>query len=129
MPMIIVLGMFFGSGIKSIILVISILSWVGPARIARSKILAIREEKFIILSQNYGARFFHLLTKHFIPLVFPVLMVSVIKIISRGIMAEAGIAFLGLGDPTVKSWGMMLNRGLNFPGIYFTEYFKIPYLL
>jgi len=124
MPMILVLGMFFGSGIGNIILVISLLSWVRPAKIARSKVLLVKEERFIILARNYGAGFFHLLTKHFIPLIFPILMVSIIKIISHGIMAEAGIAFLGLGDPTVKSWGMMLNRGLNFSGIYFTPFWK-----
>lgn len=39
-------------------------------------------------------------------------------------MAEAGLAFLGLGDPTSKSWGLILNHAINFQGIYFTDYWK-----
>ncbi|MDK2867622.1 MAG: peptide/nickel transport system permease protein, partial [Clostridiales bacterium] len=40
------------------------------------------------------------------------------------IMMEASLAYLGLGDPTSKSWGMMLNKAMAFPGIYFTPYWK-----
>jgi len=39
-------------------------------------------------------------------------------------IAEAGLAFLGLGDPTSKSWGLILNHAINFKGIYFTNYWK-----
>ena len=47
-----------------------------------------------------------------------------IKITSKAIIAEAGLAFLGLGDPTSKSWGLILNHAINFKGIYFTDYWK-----
>ena len=51
-------------------------------------------------------------------------MVSIIRLVSRAIVAEAGLAFLGLGDPTSKSWGLVLNHAINFKGIYFTDYWK-----
>jgi peptide/nickel transport system permease protein len=54
----------------------------------------------------------------------PIMLVSVIRIVSHAIVAEAGLSFLGLGDPLSKSWGVILNRSLNFPGIYFTDFWK-----
>lgn len=124
LPLMIVLGAFFGPSTKNIIFVIAILSWVAPARIARSKVLAIRSEKYIIAAKSYGATFFHILLKHLLPGLLPIIMVSTIRIISHAIVAEAGLTFLGLGDPTSKSWGVILNRAMNFSGIYFTEFWK-----
>lgn len=51
-------------------------------------------------------------------------MVTIIKLTSKAIVAEAGLAFLGLGDPTSKSWGLILNHAINFRGIYFTDFWK-----
>jgi len=124
LPLMIVLGAFFGPSTRNIILVIAILSWVGPARISRSKVLSLRSEKYITAAKSYGASFFHILTKHLLPGLFPVLMVSAVRIISHAIVAEAGLTFLGLGDPTSKSWGVILNRAMGFQGIYFTDFWK-----
>lgn len=124
LPLMIVLGAFFGSSLRNIILVIAILSWSRPARIARSKVLSVRNERYIIAAQSYGAGFFHLLYKHFLPEVLPIMMVSVIRTVSHAIRTEASLSFLGLGDPTSRSWGIILNHSLNFKGIYFTDYWK-----
>ncbi|HOO28644.1 MAG TPA: ABC transporter permease, partial [Lachnospiraceae bacterium] len=124
LPLMIVLGAFFGPSIRNIIFVIAILSWVGPARIARSKVLSLRNEKYIAAAKSYGASFFHILTKHLLPGLLPVIMVSTIRIVSHAVIAEAGLTFLGLGDPTSKSWGVILNRAMSVGGIYFTEFWK-----
>ena len=124
LPLMIVLGAFFGPSTRNIVLVIAILSWVGPARIARSKVLSLRSEKYIIAAKSYGASFFHILAKHLLPGLLPVIMVSIVRIISHAVVAEAGLTFLGLGDPTSKSWGVILNRAMNFSGIYFTDFWK-----
>jgi peptide/nickel transport system permease protein len=124
LPLMIVAGAFFGSSLTNIIWVIALMSWAGPARTARAKILSVCHETYIVVAKSYGASFFHLAVKHFIPGMLPIIMVSVIRIISHAIMAEAGLSFLGLGDPTSKSWGLILNRSINFPGIYFTNFWK-----
>ncbi|EHQ89735.1 ABC transporter permease [Desulfosporosinus youngiae] len=124
LPMMIVFGAFFGSSLKNIIIVIAVLAWTGPARTVRARILSVRQDDYIRAAQGYGAGFFHLAMRHFIPAVTPIMMVSIIRIVSHAIVAEAGLAFLGLGDPVSKSWGMILNRSINFPGIYFTEYWQ-----
>ncbi len=124
LPLMIVLGAFFGPSIRNIILVIAILSWVGPARIARSRVLSLKQEKYIAAAQSYGAPFWHIVTKHLLPGLLPVMMVSTIRIVSHAIVAEASLTFLGLGDPTSKSWGVILNRAISFSGIYFTDFWK-----
>lgn len=123
-PTMIVLGAFFGPSVRNIIIVLCLVSWPMPARIVRSKVISLKEEKFILASKSYGASFWHISTKHFFPYVFPIIMVTVIKLISRAIVSEASLSFLGLGDPTSKSWGLILNHALNFKGIYYTDYWK-----
>ena len=124
LPTMIVLGAFFGPGIRNIIIVLAFFSWTVPARIVRSKVLSVKEEKYVVAAKSYGAKFWHLTIRHFLPNILPVVMVSVIRLFSKAIVAEAGLAFLGLGDPTSKSWGLILNHAVNFRGIYFTDYWK-----
>ncbi len=124
LPVMIVLGAFFGPSVKNIIIVLALFSWTGPARIVRSKVLSVKQEKYVAAAKSYGAGFWHLTLRHFLPGILPLVMVSVIRLVSRAIVAEAGLAFLGLGDPTSKSWGLILNHAINFRGIYFTEYWK-----
>ena len=124
LPFIIVLSVFIGPGLSTIILVISLLSWVGPAKMIRSKVLMLKNEKFIVAAESYGGNFIYITFVHFLPQVFPMISVSMFKIASHAIIAEASLSFLGLGDPTSKSWGLLLNHAISFPGIYFTDYWK-----
>ncbi|MEN6567877.1 MAG: ABC transporter permease [Veillonellales bacterium] len=124
LPMMILLGVFFGPSIYNIILVLALFSWTGPARIVRSRILSIKQEKYITAAVSFGAGFFHLVKHHFLPGVLPLIAISIIRLTGRAIVAEAGLSFLGLGDPTSKSWGLILNHAVHFKGIYFTEFWK-----
>lgn len=124
LPLMIVLGAFFGASIAHIILVIVLLSWVGPARTVRSRVLSMRSENYIVAAKSYGAGFGHLAVRHFIPGLLPIISVSMIRIVSHAVVAEAGLSYLGLGDPLSKSWGIILNRAINFSGIYFTDFWK-----
>lgn len=124
LPMMILLGAFFGPSLINIILVLALFSWPDSARIVRSKVLSMKEEKYIVISKSFGAGFLHLTLRHFLPAIFPLIMVSFIRLFNRAIIAEAGLSFLGLGDPTTKSWGLMINHAINFKGIYFTDYWK-----
>lgn len=124
LPMMIVLGVFLGPSIYNVILVLTIFSWTAPARIIRAKILSIKQEKYIVAAVCYGAGFFHLTTRHFFPEILPLAAISIIRLTGRAIVAEAGLSFLGLGDPTSKSWGLILNHAVHFKGIYFTEFWK-----
>ena len=124
LPLMIVLGVFFGAGIQNIIIVLALLSWTGPARVARSKVMSMRHEKHILLAKSYGAGIVYLSFYHFLPAVLPLVTVSFVNQINKGIVSEASLAFLGLGDPTAKSWGLILNHAMAFRGIYHTEFWK-----
>ena len=124
LPTMVVLGGLFGPSIINIIIVLSLFSWARPARILRSRIISLKEENFVKVAQSYGGGIIYITKKHFLPEVFSLVMVSFIRLISRAVVAEAGLSFLGLGDPTNKSWGLILNHAMGFNGIYFTEFWK-----
>jgi len=124
LPLIIVIAAFFSPSIKNIIFVLVLFSWTIPARVVRSKVLSVKKEGYIVASKSYGAGFLYISRKHLIPQIIPISMVTFIKLISKAVVTEASLAFLGLGDPTSKSWGIILNHAINFKGIYFTDYWK-----
>ena len=120
----VVLGVFLGHGLTNIIFAISLVSWIMPAKIVRSEILKIKTEPYIRLSKAYGAHFLHVFVWHFWKPLFSIMLVSVIKIMNKAILAEASLAYLGLGDPLSKSWGMTITRAMDFPNIYLTDFWK-----
>jgi peptide/nickel transport system permease protein len=122
LPVMIVLGAFFGQSIWNVIIIISIFSWAPIAKIVRAKTLQIRSKDYIKIAKSYGAGFFYILHKHLIKEIFPVLLVNTLAVIGKAIIQEASLAFLGLSDPLSKSWGLMINKAISFPGIYFTDY-------
>jgi peptide/nickel transport system permease protein len=124
LPLIIVIAAFLGPSLFNIILVLALFSWVFPARIVRSQVLMLKEYDYIKSAETYGATSWYLIRKHFFPEVFPLLAVSMIRLTSRAIIAEAGLSFLGLGDPTSKSWGLILYHAINFQGIFYTDFWK-----
>ncbi|WP_084600742.1 ABC transporter permease [Methanolacinia paynteri] len=123
-PLLVVISAFLGPSILNVVLILVLFSWAKPARIARSQTLSIKNNNYITAARNYGAGSFYLLRKHILPEVMPILLVLIIGITSYAIIAETGLAFLGLGDPTSKSWGMMLNYATGFRSIYFTPYWQ-----
>jgi peptide/nickel transport system permease protein len=123
-PLMVVLAAFLGPSVLNIIIVLALFSWVFPARIVRSQVLMLKEQSFIKAAETYGAGAWYLLWKHFFPAVFPLVALNMIRLTGRAIVSEAGLSFLGLGDPTSKSWGLIINHATSFKGIYYTEFWK-----
>jgi len=123
-PVMILLAAFLGPRLINIILVLALFSWVSSARIARSQILMLKEKTYIKSAELYGAGTWYLMRKHFLPEIFPLIAVQMIRLTGRAIISEAGLSFLGLGDPTSKSWGLTIHYATSFRGIYFTEFWK-----
>lgn len=124
LPVMIVLAAFFGPSLFNIILVLVLFSWAAPARMVRAATLSLKQQPYIQAAAHYGAGTFYLLRKHFLPELFPLIAVSMIRLTGRAIVAEASLAFLGLGDPTSGSWGLIINHATSFSGIYFTPFWK-----
>lgn len=124
LPVMIVLAAFFGSSLRNIIIVLALFSWSTPARLIRSQALVLKEQPYIKIAALYGGSALYLLLRHFLPELFPLLLVSMIRLSSMAIVTEASLSFLGLGDPTSPSWGLIINHAVNFRGIYFTPFWK-----
>ncbi len=107
-PFLIVLSVILGSNIWNIITVIAIISWPSTARLVRSETLSLKSRTFIEAAKLAGATDTYILTRHILVNVLPLISASIILTITRAIILEAGLSFLGLGDPTKISWGTML---------------------
>lgn len=92
-----------------LILVIGLLYWTSTARLIRSQVLTIKERQFVYRAHAIGAGHVHIIRKHILPQIMPLIVANTVLILSTAILIESGLAFLGLGDPTQPSWGTMLN--------------------
>ncbi len=105
----IVLVAIIGPSLPTIIFVIGALGWTTTARLVRSQTLTVRERKYVMRARAIGAGDRHILRHHIMPAVVPLMLANTVLVISLAILSESTLAFLGLGDPTVISWGQMLN--------------------
>ena len=103
-----------GSGLANEVLVIGLLSWPVTARVIRGRVQVIRHEEFIAAAEMSGASWLRVLTRHVAPNVFSFLLVSASLQVASAIMSESFLSFLGLGDPTHPSWGLLLQQGQLF---------------
>jgi len=101
----------FGPSLIFIILVIGLTGWTGTARLVRSDTLSLRTREFIMASKSLGASGTRIIFRHLIPNVISSIIVIATLSIPGVILAEAALSFIGLGDPTVTSWGVILNAG------------------
>lgn len=109
LPLMMVIVAVWGRGIDKIILVIGLLGWTYTSRLARSQVLSIKERPFILRAKAIGVSQFRIIFRHVFPLILPIIIAQAVLDISGSILAESTLSFLGLGDPTVVSWGTMLN--------------------
>jgi peptide/nickel transport system permease protein len=101
----------FGQHLVFIILAIGLTGWTGTARLVRSEALSLRTREFIMASKSLGASDTRIVFRHLIPNVLSSVIVIATLSIPGVILAEAALSFIGLGDPAVTSWGMVLNAG------------------
>jgi peptide/nickel transport system permease protein len=109
LPLMLVIISVWGRGLWKIIIVISVLYWTYMARLVRSQVLSLKERQFVLRARAIGASNLRIIMNHIFPQVLPLIVAQAVLDISTSILYESTLAFLGLGDPTLVSWGMMLN--------------------
>ncbi len=109
LPLMLVIIAVMGRGLLNIILVIGLLGWTYTARLVRSQVLTVRERQYVLRARAIGASHMHIIWHHIFPQVLPLVIAQAVLDISVAILEESSLAFLGLGDPTLISWGTMLN--------------------
>lgn len=103
----------FGGGLPLLILLLGLFSWEGMARYVRSKALSVSEEEYIKAVRVSGASSYRVIRRHVIPNSASSIITDITLLIPAFLLAEAQLSFLGLGDPTVSSWGQLISAGRN----------------
>ncbi|WP_394941717.1 ABC transporter permease [Psychromicrobium sp. YIM B11713] len=109
----IVLSLVIGPGAFTIILAIGVTSWAGTARLVRSQTLTVEARPYIERSWALGASHWHIIAKHVLPAVLPLVLANTTLTVGSAVIAESTLSFLGLGDPGSISWGSMLKSALD----------------
>jgi oligopeptide/dipeptide ABC transporter ATP-binding protein len=109
LPLMVVIVALTKPSLMNIIFVIGLLGWTTTARIVRSQTLAVKSRKFVLRARAIGSGEAHIIHRHILPLVTPLLSVNAVLVVSLAVLNESTLSFLGLGDPTALSWGQMLN--------------------
>ena len=101
-----------GPSLTNVVMALSVIGWVGYARLVRGQVLQARELEFVQAARALGAGTWRILLRHVIPTTMPAVMVQATLGMAGAILAEASLSFLGLGvQPPTPSWGTMLNGG------------------
>ncbi|MBS7703614.1 ATP-binding cassette domain-containing protein [Chelatococcus asaccharovorans] len=108
MPLVIVLGVFFGASIRTQVLVIAFVMWAPSVRELRAQILQIRSSAFVEASLAMGASGYFVGIRHLVPELAPLIVPQFVRIAHNAILVETSLSFLGLGDPLQNSWGSIL---------------------
>ena len=108
-PLIIILAAFLKPSFWMIGLALGLLWWTTTARVVRAKTLQIREMSFVESSKCLGFRNAHIIFSDVLPNIIHVVIPKFMITVATAMISEASLSFLGLGDPTLKSWGMMIN--------------------
>ena len=95
--------------IGGLIIVLALLSWQGSARTLRAQALSLKERSHIAAAHGFGAGTWYIIRRHIIPDLGPLLVADFVFCVRRAVFLQAGLAFLGIGDPNVVSWGSMIN--------------------
>lgn len=108
LPLCMVLAAILGSNLLNIILVIGFTGWAGSARIVRAQTLSVKEMAYVERTVSIGSKSGHIMAKHILPNVFPVVFANTVLSAAAAISTETTLSFLGLGDTSQPSWGMIL---------------------
>lgn len=111
----IALAGILGPGIENVVIALSIVGWVGYARLARAQVLSLKHREHIQAAIALGAGTGRIIFRHLLPLIMAPLIVEASFGVAGIVIAEAGLSFLGLGvQPPEASWGSMIRDGARY---------------
>ena len=116
-PLIIFIAVLIPAGLATSILLIGLFTWPEVARVVRSQTLSLRTRGFVRCARGFGGGPLYVMRRHLVPALGPILVVNVVQMAGVVVTVEAGLAFLGIGDPSAVGWGQELDRALGHPSI------------
>lgn len=109
-----VLVSLFSPSLATVTVAIGLVSWTGTARLARAEFMKVRNMEFVRAERAIGARDARIIWKVILPNAFAPLVVSGTLAVGAAILFEAGLSYLGLGDPNQMSWGLMIGSSRQY---------------
>ena len=111
----IALSGIMGPGIENVIVALSIVGWVGFARLSRAQTLSLKHREHVVAAVSLGTVQRKIIVRHLFPLISAPIIVEATFGIASVVIAEAGLSFLGLGvQPPDASWGSMIRDGARY---------------
>lgn len=114
------LAAFFGPSVPNLIAIIAVVTWPQTARVVRSRALTLQSRNFVDAARALGASNGRLMRRYFLPLLLPLALSQFVLVVPYAILIETTLSFLGLGDPTVETWGSTLFWA-NARGAFLTD--------
>ncbi len=114
LPLLIILAVTIGNSIFLIVGFLMIFGWVGIAKVSRSMALQIKTLQYVEAATIMGQKDIKVIFKHILPQLLPYTFASIAISVPAAITTEAGLSFLGLGDPTFPTWGQILHDANTF---------------
>jgi peptide/nickel transport system permease protein len=116
---ILVLAYVKSNSLLPLILIIALTSWAASARVLRAQTLSVRNREYVLAARVSGERAYRVILVEILPNELPVIVSNLIFAMIFAILTQAGLAFIGLGDPTMLTWGNMLNIAYNDEALSF----------
>jgi peptide/nickel transport system permease protein len=116
-PLMLVAAAIWGRSLSNIIIIIGVIYWTTTARLIRSQVISLRERVYVKRANAVGAGHGRILFRHILPQVTPLIVANTVLTVAIAIFAETAIAFLGLGDPTLTSWGKLIENAFSHNAI------------
>ncbi len=111
----IALSGLMGPGITNVIIALSVVGWVGFARLSRAQVMSIKQSEHVLSARSLGASHSRIIIYHILPLTIAPLLIELTFGIASVVIAEAGLSFLGLGIQAPEaSWGSMIRDGSQY---------------
>jgi peptide/nickel transport system permease protein len=107
----------FSPSLRLVGVVLAMVFWPMTARLTRAEVRALRDREFVQAARALGAGHGRIMIRHILPALLPVVTVNASFQAGTAVLIESGLAFLGLGDRNVVSWGMMLADAQSYVGI------------
>lgn len=118
LPLLIFMVFVLGARLWLILLVLVLFSWPGLTILVRSMVLSLRTSPEVEAARALGASRGRIIVHHVFPHIAPFIFATLIFSAPSAILAEAGLSFLGLGDPTLPTWGQILEQGFRTGAVY-----------
>lgn len=118
LPILLFLAFILGQKLWIVIAILIVFGWPGMTIVIRSMVLQLRSGQLVEASTALGASRWRIMLRHIFPQIAPFVFAQMIFFTPAAILAEAGLSFLGLGDPSIPTWGQILDQGFRTGAVY-----------